>query len=54
MIRAKIIVSGMVQGVGFRFAVRNNVKPLKITGHVKNLEDETVEIVVEGLKESIQ
>lgn len=54
MMRATIIVSGMVQGVGFRFNVRNNAKFLKITGYVKNLEDETVEIVVEGLKESIQ
>lgn len=53
MLRATIIVSGMVQGVGFRFNVRNNAKFLKITGYVKNLEDETVEIVVEGLKESI-
>ena len=54
MIRATIIVSGTVQGVGFRYVVRNSVKPLTITGHVKNLEDQTVEIIVEGSKKDIQ
>ena len=54
MVRAVIIVSGIVQGVGFRYFVRNSAKFLKVTGYVKNLEDETVEIAAEGIKEDIQ
>ena len=45
MERATIIVSGMVQGVGFRYTVRASAASLKISGYVKNLEDGTVEIV---------
>jgi len=53
-LRAKIRVSGVVQGVGFRpfvyrIAVRN-----KLVGFVRNRGDATVEIVVEGEKDAIE
>ena len=52
MERATIIVSGMVQGVGFRYTVRASAASLKISGYVKNLEDGTVEIVAEGARQN--
>ena len=54
MERATIIVDGIVQGVGFRYKVRAGAVSLGVTGYVKNLDDETVEIVVEGSKQSIE
>ncbi len=56
MIRAHIIVSGYVQGVGYRAFVLKTVKLLnnKITGWVRNLPDGSkVEIIAEGLPGSI-
>jgi acylphosphatase len=43
-----VIVHGTVQGVGFRFFVRNKAISLKITGWVRNLSDGTVEIEAQG------
>ena len=54
MERATIIVDGLVQGVGFRYKVRAGAVSLGVTGHVKNLDDETVEIVAEGSKQDIE
>jgi acylphosphatase len=44
----RIIVHGMVQGVGFRYFVQRAGKRLKLAGDVRNLPDSTVEIFVEG------
>ncbi len=44
----RIVVHGMVQGVGFRYFVQRTGKRLGVTGNVSNLPDSTVEIVVEG------
>ena len=49
------IVSGMVQGVGFRYTIFKFVKKYypDIKGYVKNLPDGTVEICVSGNSERI-
>ena len=44
----RIIVRGMVQGVGFRYFVQRVGKQLGLTGDVCNLPDSTVEIIAEG------
>ena len=44
----RIIVHGMVQGVGFRYFVQRIGKRHGLTGDVRNLPDATVEIVAEG------
>ena len=54
MERAVIRVSGTVQGVGFRYAVRARARSAGITGYVKNNEDNTVEIVAEGARPYIE
>ena len=46
-----LVAHGRVQGVGFRFFVREQAVPRGIKGWVKNLPDGNVEIVAEGEKE---
>ncbi|HDN67651.1 MAG: acylphosphatase [Candidatus Latescibacterota bacterium] len=47
-IRAHITVSGVVQGVGYRFFAQRVATQLGITGYVRNLPDGRVEVVAEG------
>ncbi len=49
-----IIVSGRVQGVGFRFFTQEIAVNLHITGWVKNLSNGDVEIYAEGSKEILE
>lgn len=44
----RLIVSGHVQGVGYRFYCRDIAKQLGLKGYVMNLPDRTVEIEVFG------
>jgi acylphosphatase len=53
MIRARILISGRVQGVGFRANTRRKAYQLGIKGWVRNLRDGRVEAVAEGKKETI-
>jgi acylphosphatase len=48
IIHKNITVSGMVQGVGFRFSARNAARSFAVKGFVCNLEDGTVYIEAEG------
>jgi acylphosphatase len=41
-------IEGRVQGVGFRYALQNRAKELKLTGWVRNRHDASVEAVVCG------
>jgi len=50
----RFIVSGRVQGVGFRWHVIEHASLEGITGWVRNLPDRSVEIVAEGEDESIE
>jgi len=53
-VRAKINITGIVQGVGFRpFIFRTAVKN-KLNGYVKNRGDAGVEILLEGTEHNIQ
>ena len=45
-----ILISGRVQGVGFRYFTQQNAMELNIGGYVKNLLDGKVEVVAEGDK----
>jgi acylphosphatase len=44
----RLTVSGVVQGVGFRFFVNNLANSFNLFGYVKNLYSGDVEIEVEG------
>lgn len=48
MIRRHVIVSGLVQGVGYRYLARKHAERLAVTGWVRNLPDGTVEAEVQG------
>ena len=54
MKRAEIVASGTVQGVGFRYHVRALATKLRLAGHVRNMEDGTVEIICEGEQGDIE
>lgn len=52
--RLRLIVSGRVQGVGFRFSAYDEAKDLAVAGWVRNLGSGEVEIVAEGTRENLQ
>ena len=53
MKRLLLVLSGNVQGVGFRFAARAHAQDLGIQGSARNNTDGTVEIICEGEDEKI-
>jgi acylphosphatase len=44
----RYVISGRVQGVGFRYFVRQQAQTLKLAGWVCNLPDGRVEAFIEG------
>lgn len=46
--RRRILYSGAVQGVGFRWAAATALRDVAVTGYVRNLADGRVELVIEG------
>lgn len=44
----KILYSGHVQGVGFRYGVKSTARGFEVTGTVRNLADGRVELIAEG------
>ncbi len=50
----EIIVRGLVQGVGFRYAAWRRALALKLSGWVRNRSDGTVELVCSGPPDSVQ
>lgn len=53
-VRARVYISGRVQGVFYRDWTRRTAKSLNVTGWVRNLSDGRVEAVFEGKKENVQ
>ena len=51
--RLTVNFRGRVQGVGFRWNVRNESGSFVVTGYVKNLSDGSVEMLVEGEKDEV-
>ena len=50
----RFYVSGIVQGVGYRFFARRAAAALGITGYVKNLMDGRVEVYAIGTLEQLR
>lgn len=44
----RVIYEGRVQGVGFRYAVKDIARGFEVTGSVGNLPDGSVELIVQG------
>ena len=49
----RVLYSGSVQGVGFRYTVRTVANGFEVTGTVRNLADGSVELVAEGQKDEL-
>ena len=50
----KFLVSGHVQGVGYRFFAQDAARREGLSGHVTNLPDGSVEAVAEGEDQSVE
>lgn len=54
IVRAEIVVSGLVQGVGFRYFVYSNASKLGLKGITKNLYSGEVFTIAEGEKALVE
>jgi acylphosphatase len=54
IVARRFIISGFVQGVGFRFFAQRSAARHQIRGYVKNLEDGRVEAYAEGGAKAVE
>ena len=54
VVRIQVVISGQVQGVGFRLAARRKMEDLGIEGVVTNLPDGRVEAVFAGKADRVR
>ena len=52
--RLHAIVSGVVQGVNFRYVTRTEAARLTLAGWVRNLRDGSVEVMAEGPRPALE
>ena len=52
--RAHVFVSGLVQGVNFRWYTAQHARSRDISGWVRNLDDGRVEAVFEGRRDAVE
>jgi acylphosphatase len=52
--RMKILYSGHVQGVGFRYTAKTVAAGFEISGVVRNLPDGRVVLIAEGAREELE
>lgn len=53
VIARKFVISGLVQGVGFRFFVQRSAARHQVRGYVQNLDDGRVEALAEGSEKAV-
>lgn len=54
MIARRFLISGRVQGVGYRFFAQRSSAKHQVRGYVKNLEDGRVEALAEGDAKAVE
>lgn len=54
IIARKFLISGLVQGVGFRFFTQRSAARHQVWGYVRNLDDGRVEAVAQGDEKSVK
>jgi acylphosphatase len=54
LIAARFVVTGRVQGVGYRYFAQREAQALGVGGHARNLPDGSVEVVAEATPEALQ
>jgi acylphosphatase len=53
VVRARLTIYGVVQGVGYRYFVRRAATDLALAGFVRNRSDGSVEAVAEGERAAV-
>jgi acylphosphatase len=53
LVARRLLISGRVQGVGFRYFVEDQARAEGVHGWVRNLDDGRVEALIEGDRESV-
>ena len=53
MVGKRLLISGKVQGVSFRFHAHEKASELGLTGWVQNLKDGRVELILVGAPEAV-
>jgi len=54
MLTRRLQISGRVQGVGFRYAMRHEAVRLGVNGWVRNRSDGSVEAMLQGADEAVE
>ncbi|MBF6596318.1 MAG: acylphosphatase [Thermaceae bacterium] len=54
MERISVLVSGLVQGVGYRYFTRARALELGLVGYAENLSDGRVEVIAEGERTNLE
>ena len=54
VIAKRIFYEGRVQGVGFRFGVRQIAEGFSVAGHAANLADGRVEVLLQGERDEVE
>ncbi|OGH71079.1 MAG: hypothetical protein A3C90_00465 [Candidatus Magasanikbacteria bacterium RIFCSPHIGHO2_02_FULL_51_14] len=53
MKRITLVITGLVQGVNFRWRAQEEAEKLGLAGYVRNMPDGTVELVAEGAEDQL-
>jgi acylphosphatase len=53
-VRIHVVVRGRVQGVGFRWFVRETARGLDLTGWVRNMANGSVEVEADGSEAAVE
>jgi acylphosphatase len=53
MVSRRVVISGRVQGVGFRYTTKDLARGFDVCGSVRNLPDGSVEILVMGERDEV-
>ena len=53
VVRRRLLISGLVQGVGFRWEYRRVAEAVGTVGWVRNLADGRVEVLLEGPADAV-
>ncbi len=54
MIRRRLVISGRVQGIGFRYSCRRVAESAGVAGWCRNLSDGRVEAALEGEADAVE
>lgn len=54
MQRVRLRIYGYVQGVGFRYFVRQQAMAMGVSGFTRNLPDGSVEVILQGEEEAVK